>query len=250
MNTPSQSAEHNSLGKGFYSASDTARLLKTSPRRIRRWLGGYSYREAGELRSVPPLWKPDLSQSEGHVELSFRDLIELRFVKAFIDAGVHLKAVRNCLDYARDCVSSDRPFSSSRFRTDGRTIFLESLERSGEPKLLDLKKRQYTFKRIIENSFKDLDIEDDTVARWRPFQGKRSIVIDPTRAFGQPIAANYGVPTIALADALAGSDQDGRDHVAVRRLVDALDLATISNDLARDVAFAGFIARVGLQNIC
>lgn len=73
---------------------------------------------------------------------------------------------------------------------------------SGDSELLDLKKRQYVIKRVIEQSFKDLDIEDNAVARWRPYRGKESIVVDPKRAFGQPIAAQFGVPTVALAEAV------------------------------------------------
>ena len=134
--------------------------------------------------------------------MSFRDLIELRFVKAFIDAGLGLKTIRNCLDYARECVNDPRPFSTRRFRTDGRTIFLESAAKTGDPELLDLKRRQYAIKQVIERSFKDLDISNDAVARWRPLNGKASIVIDPARAFGQPIATKSGVPTVALADAV------------------------------------------------
>jgi uncharacterized protein (DUF433 family) len=68
--------------------------------------------------------------------------------------------------------------------------------------MLDLKKRQFEMKQVIERSFKDLDIENDAVARWRPYRNKASIVIDPTRAFGQPIAMRFGVPTIVLADAV------------------------------------------------
>ncbi len=151
---------------------------------------------------MPPLWQSQLSMIGDHLEIGFRDLIELRFVKAFVDAGVGLLAIRNCLEYARVCVQDERPFSTRRFQTDGRTIFLESIERSGEAKVLDLKKRQYVFRHVLERTFKDLDIENDAVARWRPFDGKQSIVIDPQRAFGQPIAAQYGIPTIALADAV------------------------------------------------
>jgi uncharacterized protein (DUF433 family) len=75
------------------------------------------------------------------------------------------------------------------------------LERS-EGNLLDLKKHQYAFKNVVERSFRDLDIEDDAVARWRPYHGRATIVVDPARAFGQPIAAKSGVPTVALADAV------------------------------------------------
>lgn len=194
------------IGVGSYTAPEAARLLRTSPLNVNRWLRGYTYKSSGEARQMPPLWTTQHVDIEDHLEIGFRDLIELRFVKAFLDAGVGLLAIRNCLEYARECAKDVRPFSTRRFQTDGRTIFLESIERAGEQiaetKLLDLKKKQYVFKQIIERTFKDLDIEDDAVARWRPFNGKKSIVIDPSRAFGQPIASEFGVPTIALADAV------------------------------------------------
>ncbi|ESX09647.1 MULTISPECIES: hypothetical protein [unclassified Mesorhizobium] len=158
-------------------------------------------REEVEHR-IAPLWSSQWPIIDNHLEIGFRDLIELRFVKAFTGAGVGLLAVRNCIEYARECVNDERPFSTRRFQTDGRTIFLEGIERSGETKLLDLKRRQYVFRQVIERTFKDLDIEDDAVARWRPFNGKQSIVIDPHRSFGQPIASKYGVPTVALAQAV------------------------------------------------
>lgn len=176
--------------------------MRTSPRNVNRWLGGYTYRQSGNEREMPPLWTSQLAQVEEHLEIGFRDLIELRFVKAFLDAGAGMLAIRNCLNYARECANDDRPFSTRRFQTDGRTIFLESIDRAKEVRVLDLKKRQYVFKQVIEKTFKDLDIEDNAVARWRPFHGKQSIVIDPDRAFGQPIASQYGVPTVVLADAV------------------------------------------------
>lgn len=190
------------VGVGLYSLADASKLLRTPSRTLRRWMDGYNYKVEGEVRAVPPLWTPDIPKFDEDVELSFRDLIELRFVQAFVSNGIGLQAVRNCLEYARQCIHSDRPFSSGRFRTDGRTIFLESLQIADEPKLLDLKKKQYVFKQIVEQSFKDLDLVGDTVARWRPYRGKDSIVVDPTRSFGQPIAEAVGVPTVVLADAV------------------------------------------------
>ena len=190
------------IGIGYYTIPEAARLLSIPAISIGRWLGGYSYRQNGKVRRMPPLWRPQLPAYEHHIELGFRDLVELRFIKSFLEAGLGLKTIRYCLEYARECVKDDRPFSTRRFQTDGRTIFLESLERSGEGELLDLKRHQFVLKQVIERTFKDLDISDDIVTRWRPFGGKDSIVIDPQRAFGQPIASQYGVPTVALADAV------------------------------------------------
>ena len=57
------------------------------------------------------------------------------------------------------------------------------------------------FKQVVEPTFRDLDLADGSVVQWRPYKGKPSIVIDPARSFGKPLAAKYGVPTAALADA-------------------------------------------------
>lgn len=200
------------LGIGYYTVPEAARLLKTPARNINRWLGGYSFTNEldGAPTNMPPLWLPQLPGEDGHIELGFRDLIELRFVVAFQTAGLGLKTIRNCLEFARECVADERPFSTRRFQTDGRTIFLESLKHSGEAEVLDLKKRQYVIKQAIEKSFKDLDIEDDAVVRWRPFNGKETIVIDPTRAFGQPIASEFGIPTVVLAEALDSEQTEER----------------------------------------
>lgn len=200
MDASTHSATVVPLGIGYYTIPEAARLLKIAPRSIARWLGGYRYETHGKSAYMPPLWEPELPAAEHHLELSFRDLIELRFVKAFMDAGLGLKVIRVCLDYAKGCVSNSHPFSTRKFRTDGKTIFLESAAQSRDPELLDLRKQQYVLRDVIAKTFKDLDIEDDAVARWRPYRGKQTIVIDPKRLFGQPIAASIGVPTMVLFD--------------------------------------------------
>ena len=190
------------LGIGYYTVPEAARLLRVPARTLNRWLGGYVFKAKDSDTAMPPLWQPELPRHGNRVELGFRDLIELRFVHAFLEAGLGLSTVRACIAYARTCVQHDHPFSTRRFRTDGRTIFLDSLRDTGEGELLDLRERQFVFKVAVERTFKDLDVVGDRVGRWRPFQGKGSIVIDPTRAFGQPIATDYGVPTVTLAEAV------------------------------------------------
>ncbi|QOZ09560.1 hypothetical protein XH96_19990 [Bradyrhizobium sp. CCBAU 51765] len=136
------------------------------------------------------------------MELSFRDLIELRFVKAFRDIGIGLPTIRACYERAAEEVKDDRPFSTQRFRTDGKTIFLEITEGLDEPKLVDLRHRQNVFRTIVEPSLKDLEFDASAVSRWFPLGiQRRSIVIDPARAFGRPISST-GVPTEVLARAV------------------------------------------------
>jgi len=206
------------IGVGYYTAAEAARLLKTTPRNISRWLGGYPYKVSdGHIIETTPLWNPQLPRLGGSLEIGFRDLIELRFVLAFIRHGVGLNVIRRCLDSARKIIGEERPFSTHRFRTDGKSIFLESLHEAervqgigDSSSVTDLKTGQMVFRQVIEPTFRDLDLADGSVVQWRPFNGKPSIVIDPVRSFGKPLAAAYGVPTSALANAAKAENSTRR----------------------------------------
>src|ERR1700730_9270374 len=202
------------LGRGVYGSADALRLINfrrskdtafrsISRQTIARWLRGYDYSLAGEIRHSAPLWRPDYANDDDTIELSFRDLIELRFVKAFRDIGLSLRTIRECFDQAVELVQDKRPFSTQRFRTDGKTIFLEITSKVREGELLDLKKRQGVFHRIVEPSLHDLEFDAQVVARWFPFGASRkTVVVDPARAFGRPIVAKGGVPTQVLSEAV------------------------------------------------
>jgi uncharacterized protein (DUF433 family) len=212
-----KSPEPDALGRGAYSATQALRLLnfsrpgiarsdRVSRNTVARWLRGYEHSGNADVTTnkgySPPLWQPDYANDDDLLEISFRDLIELRFVKAFRDIGLSLIAIRECYQRAAEEVHDARPFSTRRFRTDGKTIFLEITEGMKEGKLVDLRRRQNVFKTIVEPSLRDLEFEASTVARWFPLGiDKRTVIIDPARSFGRPIVGG-GVPTEVLVDAL------------------------------------------------
>ncbi|WP_370165909.1 hypothetical protein [Bradyrhizobium diazoefficiens] len=209
----SESKEPDALSRGAYSASEGLRLLNFSrgsvPVRhvsrstVARWLRGYDFGTEESGGHSEPLWRPDYANDDDLIELSFRDLIELRFVKAFRDIGLALPTIRECYQRAVEEVHDERPFSTQKFRTDGKTIFLEITEGIQEAKLVDLRRRQNVFRTIVEPSLKDLEFDASAVARWFPLgMSHKSVVIDPTRSFGRPIAAS-GVPTEVLYRAVA-----------------------------------------------
>ena len=91
-----KSKEPDALSRGAYSASEGLRLLNfsrgsapvrsVSRNTVARWLRGYDFGTDDAGGHSEPLWRPDYSNDDDLIELSFRDLIELRFVKAFRDA--------------------------------------------------------------------------------------------------------------------------------------------------------------------
>ena len=80
---------------------------------------------------------------------------------------------------------------------------------------------------MVEPTFRDLDLTDGSVVQWRPYKGKPSIVIDPARSFGKPLAADYGVPTAALAAATKAEKSAAR----AARLFD-VSLAVVNDAVA------------------
>ena len=203
------------LGKGVYGATEALRLINfrrdrsetfgpVSRKTVGRWLRGYDYQVQGEARHSDPLWKSDYADGdEQDFEISFRDLIELRFVKAFRDIGLGLPTIRQCFLRAVEEVKDPRPFSTQKFRTDGRTIFLDITKGIKEGELIDLRRRQSVFRTIVAPSLKDLEFDADIVARWYPLGiDRQAVVVDPARSFGRPVLGGYGIPTETLAAAI------------------------------------------------
>jgi len=201
----SEAADSNLIGIGLYTVPEAARLTGIAQGRLRRWLRGYTY-AAGEGQAVSqPVWRRQLPEIDGTLGLGFLDLMEARFVDAFRKAAVPWRVIRLGAERARELCRTDHPFSSQRFRTDGRTIFAEIVDQAREPALLDLVKNQFAFARIIGPSlYAGIEFSNrDMPVRWWPLGRNTPVVVDPARSFGQPIVSTAGIPTAVLADAVA-----------------------------------------------
>lgn len=197
------------VGVGLYTPAEAARLLRIPAGKIARWLRGHEVKGKWYDR----LWRPQVDLADGKIYLGFRDLMEMRTAHAFMQVGLSAIMVRRAIDEARNLTDDERPLSTKKFFTDGRSIFLEIVDESGDQKLLDLFKRQYAFKRIMEASLKDVEFDGAAPSRWWPMTKAQKILVDPERAFGQPIEAESGVPTAVLA---AAASAEGSAEIAAR----------------------------------
>lgn len=190
-------SEQNLVGIGLYTPVEAQRLLGVSASKIGRWLRGHS----AKGQHYKPLWTPQIDLKDDAIYLGFKDLMEVRAADQFISAGVSPQTIRKAIQEAQKHLDEVRPLSTSRFRTDGRTIFLEIAENEHDIKLLDLFKKQYAFSKIMERSLKDVEFEGTSPHRWWVMSKRSGVLIDPELSFGQPIEHETKIPTTVLANA-------------------------------------------------
>ena len=185
-------------GIGTYSAAEAARMIGMRPVTLRRWLMGYEH----EGKVEPRLWAPQHHFEDDELMLGFRDLVEARVVHGLRGLGIGLTTIRKCVSRAREIVGDDRPFSTRQFKSDGRSIFLDITVAVEEPKLIDLRSRQWVFRDVVAPSLAGIDFGSKAAERWWLLDGKKTIVADPAIAFGQPIIAGVGMTTARVAQAV------------------------------------------------
>lgn len=189
------------FNSGVYTFAEAAKLLRVKPATLRYWIG--------ELQDTPPLFHRKFPDKP---ILAFADLMELHFVKMFLDHDVSFQAIRKAANAAAKKFKTNYPFTVKRFDTDGREIFA-TLKSNETDKILveHLQHGQYVFAKLIRPFFKKLDYRqtDNEIERYWPLRKSGRVVLDPTRRFGEPIDAETGVPISVILDAVhAGGGQD------------------------------------------
>lgn len=202
---PALAVRDNPLARGFYTPAEAARLIeRSSERRIRGWLVGY------EDRAVGPVVTRDYAPIQGHHELSFLDLIELRFIEHFRSHGVKMKTLRQVAARLRGEFETEHPFATDRVHllADKADVFLVTMKETGhearDRALMSLTTDNYVLEEIIRRYLVPgvtFETASHLAKRWTPRPATFSeIVIDPRVAYGQPCGPS-GIPTRTLADA-------------------------------------------------
>lgn len=193
------------IGLGLYTPLQAARITGAHPREVRRWLFGYQ-NNSGE--TLPPLWHPQIQDADEKV-IGFKDLMELRVVKAFVRHGVPLRTIRAAIVAAREIFATAYPFTANRFLTDGKSIFYEAI--SNESQLTDLLKKQLVFEDIIRPSlYAGIEFDaEGSAKRWYPLKNNKAVILDPLLSFGRPALTKFGIPTeiIAASVKIEGSNK-------------------------------------------
>lgn len=189
------------LDVGLYTPTEVARILGIHPSTIARWIEGYSFPLANHFRSKrPPVFVPALPRIQGRITVTFLDLVQLRVVRAFREAGVTLPRIRVAGQTAGDVFGTSHPLAHLRLSTDGRSVW--SVIGRGDG-LVDLSSGgQTAFPELVASSLKEITYASETglAERWYAAGPGGGVVLDPSVAFGAPVTVDDHVPTRAIWD--------------------------------------------------
>lgn len=217
MRCAAQVIQSNSLALGFYTVPEAARLIEVgNAQQIYGWLKGYPGRIAR------PLLERDYTPLGGRQELSFLDLIEVRFVEHFRTHQVKMRALRVAAERLRVEFDTPHPFATDRVHlvADKADVFLAIMRASAadskDRALMSLTTNNFVMEEMIKQLLVpgiEFDRKSRFARRWAP-RAKLfpDITIDPLVAYGQPALSN-GIPTAVLAEALR-AENDNADIVA------------------------------------
>ena len=189
------------LGIGLYTPADVATLLRIPTTTIHRWIDGYSYPLAQRARRrKPALFIPALPRAHGRLTLTFLDLVQLRVVRAFREAGVSLQRIRLGAETASDLFGTSHPLAHLRLKTEGRSLWRDMVSVRGR-ETIDLSAGgQLSFPELVTDSLHEITYRADQglAERWYAAGPGGGVVLDPEVAFGAPVVVDVNVPTRAI----------------------------------------------------
>ena len=205
---------YRTLNAPYYTLAQASRLCGVTRGRISRWLRGYDYTynvmggtKEGSQKSIV-----ERNLDKNSASVSFLELIDLLFVKRFLDRGYSLQKVRKILDEARIHLNTPH-FASARFYIFGTETILDDNRMIEDSKsfLALFKAGQGAFAQLVEPIGEKVDFEDVTefglATRWYPRGKNGYIVVDPKVSFGQPTIIGTRITTDNVYDLYVGEEK-------------------------------------------
>ena len=135
---------------------------------------------------------------------SFLDLIDLRFVREFLEHGLSLQKLRKALAEAQ-ALFGGHHFAQRSFFTDGSDIYLQ-VQKEADALMELLSGGQWVIAPVIRTIAHQIDFHEPTgfAERWFPLGRDGLVVLDPRIAFGAPTLVRRGVKTSNVYDLFNG----------------------------------------------
>ena len=196
----------------IYNPAYVSRLINLSTGRIKRWLQGYEYSYIAS-DSAKAVWRHkepviDRDDSEIPSYASFLDLIDLLFVKQFLNKGLSLQKIRKALTEAQAVIGGHH-FAQRMFFTDGKNIYMQV--RDDADSLLELLSGgHWVISQFIKELAEQIEFDEPSgfAAKWFPLGKTGLIVIDPKISFGRPTIIGKNISTDNIYDCYLGENEN------------------------------------------
>ena len=183
----------------LYTAPEAARFLGVPTSTFVTWAKGYVRRP---LERPPVQGKPIVTSVEAprnFPTIPFVGLAEGMVLAAFRRAGVSLQHIRKAVAILEREIGVDHALASRRLYSDGAVILFDYADPRGEEQLAGLTEvvsRQRVFSPVVREYLTRIEYARDGWARQlaSPTTRDRVVVVDPRRAFGQPIFVHGAAP--------------------------------------------------------
>lgn len=162
-----------------YHVAEAARYARTSTQTIGNWQQARAHR-----RDV-------IGPRQKFAPLSYLQLIEVGVVSAMRKSGIKLPKIGQAREYLCSEFKHEFPFAHYRFKTDGKTLFMDydQIVARDKDKLLALNEHgQLAWNEILSRLLQEFDYDPDigTVIRWKVDGEDSPVRLDPRIAFGAP----------------------------------------------------------------
>jgi uncharacterized protein (DUF433 family) len=191
------------IGTGIYTPTEAASLLNERPDTVNRWAWGYSRTRNDQQRAHPPLIRTELPRVDGQKAITFVELIELLYIRAFERAGVSWSQIKEAARVASRMFSTDHPFALRHLYVDPGSLYGSLREQDGSESLVQLVGHgQHAMPQLVKPYLEQIEFDvNDVARRWWPMGKTAGIVVDPLKAFGAPVVEPVGIRARSLAAA-------------------------------------------------
>ena len=211
-----------------YTAAEAARFLGVPSSTFSTWAKGYVRRPPGRTEVTGAPIVTSVAAEPRYPTVPFVGLAEGMVIAAFRSAGVSLQHIRRAVAVLEREIGVDHALASKRLYTTGAVILFDYAASEHDDELTVVVTQQRVFSPVVEGYLKRIEYGPDgwSVRVSSPVTARPIVLVDPGRAFGQPIFVHgaapvesvvgrvkAGEPIADVADDFGVPEADVRDYL-------------------------------------
>lgn len=195
----------------LYTLAEAARFLGVPTSTFGTWAKGYVRRPPGRRAVHGDRIVTSVDAARNFPSIPFIGLAEGMVLAAFRRGGVSLQHIRKAVSILDGEIGIEHALASRRVYTDGAVILFNYADAQQDDELAGLTEvvsRQRVFAPVVEEYLKRIEYGKDGWAKQlvSPTTRDRIVVVDPRRAFGQPIFVHGAAPVESVVSRWKGGE--------------------------------------------